>query len=138
MHSGFSLLIMIVLKNNLCNSKAEINHYLEEFKTGNEAYSKLQEERNKMSAQLKVKSKILQGQEKKMEEKEKECEQMRNEMQKLKKELSELKEEKDNTNSLLKQKTSELEEAVKKISKQEGCEKISKKIKKKLILFSNW
>lgn len=111
---------------NFFNLKAEINHYLEEFKTGNEAYSKLQEERNKMSAQLKLKSKILLGQEKKVDEKERECEQMSNEMQKIKKELGELKEERDKTNSLLKQKTTELEEAVKKIGKQEGRKKISK------------
>lgn len=74
-----------------------------------------------MSAQLKVKTKIVVEQEKKVQEKERECEQMNSEMQKVKKELTDAKDELGKVNQTLKQKSSELDEANKKLGKQEGC-----------------
>jgi len=100
----------------------EINHYVEEFKKGSEALAKLQDERNKLSGQLKIKSKILVEQQKKVDEQEREIGLLSTEIQEIKKQMNALKDENGQLNGALQKKAAELDDAINKMNHKETCE----------------
>lgn len=105
--------------NELKKKQAEINHYVQEFKKGNEVVIKLQAREKTLVGQVKLKTKILNEQEKVMKEKEHEIDDLKSELRESKHQLNSLNDELKDAKNTLQKKTSELDEAAKILAKDE-------------------
>ena len=92
--------------NELKKKQAEINHYVQEFKKGNEVVIKLQAREKTLVGQVKLKTKILNEQEKVMKEKEHEIDDLKSELRESKHQLNSLNDELKDAKNTLQKKTS--------------------------------
>lgn len=106
--------------NELKKKQAEINHYIQEFKKGNEVVIKLQTREKTLAAQIKLKTKILNEQEKVMKEKEKEIDDLKSEIRETKTQMNTLGDENKDLKNSLQKKTVELDEAAKLLKRDES------------------
>jgi hypothetical protein len=106
--------------NELKKKQAEINHYVQEFKKGNEVVLKLQTREKTLSGQIKLKTKILTEQEKVMKEKEKEIDDLKAELKDQKAQMTLLSDENRDLKASLQKKSNELDEAAKLLKRDEN------------------
>jgi len=104
----------------LKKKQAEINHYVQEFKKGNEVVIKLQAREKSLVSQVKLKTRILNEQEKVMKEREREIEEMRAEIRELKTQVSDSSGEVRDLKATLQKKSVELDEAAKLLKRDEN------------------
>jgi spindle assembly abnormal protein 6 len=106
--------------NELKKKQAEINHYVNEFKKGNEVVIKLQSREKSLVGQIKLKTRILTEQEKVMKEKEKEIDDLKSDCKDLRQQVANLSDENKELKSTLQKKTVELDEAAKLLKRDEN------------------
>lgn len=107
----------------LKKKQAEINHYVQEFKKGNEVVIKLQSREKNLVGQVKLKTRILNEQEKVMKEKEKEIDDLKSEVKDTKNQLGDVSNENKDLKGTLQKKTVELDEAAKLLKRDENSTK---------------
>lgn len=104
----------------LRKKQAEINHYVHEFKKGNEVVIKLQSKEKTLVGQVKLKTRILNEQEKVMKEKEKEIDDLKSELKEAKTQNNDSTNENKDLKNTLQKKTVELDEAAKLLKRDEN------------------
>jgi len=107
-------------QTELRKKQAEVNHYVQEFKKGNEVVVKLQAREKGLAGQVKLKTRILNEQEKVMKEREREIEEMRAEVRELRAQAGESGGEVRELKATLQKKSVELEEAAKLLKRDEN------------------
>ena len=110
----------MLFKVELKKKQAEINHYVQEFKKGNEVVIKLQSREKTLVGQVKLKTKILNEQEKVMKERETEIDDLKSDLKEQKSQLSEMTSENKDLKGTLQKKTVELDEAAKLLKRDEN------------------